>query len=128
MGRRKKFEIVEEQVTPMKEDAMNVPVEEVKDEVIEESEVASEVKEEVTEPVEEAPVEEVKEEVVEEVKKFEPVKKRIQSTSSLVNVREKPDGEVLFRVQNGTAIVVEDEVDGWCKITGYVMKELVGEL
>lgn len=128
MGRRKKSEIVEEQVTPMKEDAMNVPVEEVNDEVIEESEVASEVKEEVTEPVEESPVEEVKEDVVEEVKKFEPVKKRIQSTSSLVNVREKPDGEVLFRVQNGTAVVVEDEVDGWCKITGYVMKELVGEL
>lgn len=137
MGRKKKsVENVNEVIVPMKEDAMNEPVlaESEENEVIEE---ASDVKEEI--PTVE---EKVVESEIEEVSKSEPeknddsrasvlsspTKMRIHSSSSLVNVRQSPNGDVLFRIANNTPVLVEEEKDGWCKITGYVMKELVGVL
>ena len=109
MGRRKKIDVVAENPTPMENDALNLPVEEKTEEAVEES------KQEVIEPVKE-----------DEIKS--PVAKRVNSPSSLVNVRESPNGEILFRLNNGQKIMVEDEKDGWSKITAYIMTELVGEL
>lgn len=117
MGRRKK-EVVDvvENPTPMVEDAMNLPVEDVKEE-------STEIE---TENVVEAPVEESP--VTEAPVASEPVFKKIQCGASLVNVRAEPDGEVLFTIRNLSKIKVEDEKDGWVKISGYVMKELVKDL
>ena len=125
MGRRKKVvEEVVENPTPMVEDAMNFPVEDVKEESTEietENVVEAPVKDV---PVEEAPVEEDAPKPV----TSEPVFKKIQCGASLVNVRAEPDGEVLFTIRNLSKIKVEDEQDGWVKISGYVMKELVKDL
>ena len=87
MGRKKKVEESVENIIPMNEDAMNLPVEQCNN----------------------------------------PVKKRIRTGSSLVNVREAPNGEVMFRIQNGTPILVDEIKDGWAKISGYVMVELIGD-
>lgn len=120
MGRKKKSEgFVEEVVKPMAEDEMNPSVEEQVEE--KEKTLVEEVKEE--SPVE-VSVEEKKEEVVAPVA---PVKKRIKSNSTLVNVRDGIEGEVLFRIQNGTPIVVEEDLGEWVKISGYVLKALVGD-
>ena len=120
IGRKKKSEgFVEEVVKPMADDAMNPSVEEQVEE--KEETLVEEVKEE--SPVE-VSVEEKKEEVVAPVA---PVKKRIKSNSTLVNVRDGIEGEVLFRIQNGTPIVVEEDLGEWVKISGYVLKALVGD-
>ena len=110
MGRRKKTDIVENP-TPIMEKDMNTPV------VSDETEVAEPMK--VDEPIqEETPTEE----------KPVPVAKRLKSNSTLINVRESPNGEVLFRLNRGQKVMVEEEKDGWTKICAYVMTELVGEL
>ena len=139
MGRRKK-EVVDvvENPTPMVEDAMNLPVEEENDGFvnIETENVVEPVSEEIQEevPVDETPVikEPVKEApVIEETPKTlasEPVFKKIQCGASLVNVRAEPDGEVLFTIRNLSKVKVEEEKDGWCRISGYVMSELVKDL
>lgn len=125
MGRRKK-EVVDvvENPTPMVEDAMNLPVDDVKEESTE-----IETENVVEAPVEDAPVEEapVEEDAPKPVAS-EPVFKKIQCGASLVNVRAEPDGEVLFTIRNLSKIKVDDEKDGWVKISGYVMKELVKDL
>jgi hypothetical protein len=120
MGRRKK-EVVDvvENPTPMVEDAMNLPVDDVKEESTE-----IETENVVEAPVEESPVEDDAPKPV----ASEPVFKKIQCGASLVNVRAEPDGEVLFTIRNLSKIKVEDEKDGWVKISGYVMKELVKDL
>lgn len=112
MGRRKKTEIVE-QVVPMSDEALNAPVEETKN--VKTEDVQN--NEPITEPVI-ARQEEIK----------NPVLKRVKSPSSLVNVRQSPNGEILFRLNNGAKIMVEEEKDGWSKITGYIMTDLVGVL
>ena len=104
MGRRKKTDIVENS-TPMKEEDINTPV------ISDETEVAEPIQEET--PTEEKPV---------------LVAKRLKSNSTLINVRESPNGEVLFRLNRGQKVMVEEEKDGWTKICAYVMTELVGEL
>lgn len=110
MGRRKKTDIVENPTPMMKED-INAPV------VSDETEVAESLQDE--EPVQEkTPMEE----------KPAPVAKRLKSNSTLINVRESPNGEVLFRLNRGQKVMVEEEKDGWTKICAYVMTELVGEL
>ena len=96
---RKKKEVVEEAVTPMSEDAMNPPVKEAK--------------------------EEVKKEVKEEVKETKPVLKKIHTSATKVNVRDGANGNIVCQLPNGTPVLVEEEKDGWCKITGYVMAELI---
>ena len=130
MGRRKK-EFVEEKPVAMVENAMNEPVEEeIKDTVEPQTEnVVVDV------PTVEVPVaEEVKEAEITESPKAEnePVFKKIQCSASLVNVRDNPNGDVLFTVRNLSRIRVENEVevDGvkWTKISGYVMSELVKDL
>lgn len=104
MGRRKKTDIVENP-TPMREEEMNAPV------VSDETEIAEPIQEET--PVVEKPA---------------PVAKRLKSNSTLINVRESPNGEVLFRLNRGQKVIVEEEKDGWTKICAYVMTELVGAL
>jgi len=97
---RKKKEVVEEVATPMSEDAMNPPVDEEK--------------------------EEVKEKVKEEVKETKkPVLKKIHTSATRVNVRDGANGNIVCQLPNGTPVLVEEEKDGWCKITGYVMAELI---
>ena len=81
----------------------------------------------VSENIEKSPIESVENIVVDVPVKPSCVKKRILSTSNLVNVREKPDGEVLFRIHNGAPIIVEETKNGWCKISGYVMEALIGD-
>lgn len=116
MARKKKtFDDVNEVIEPMKDDAMNPPEEDRAEDVGVVDDAIKE-KEEVVDPIND-PIK----------VSSEPKKMRIKSTSSLVNVRENPDGEILFRIQNGTPIIVTEEVDGWCKIEGWVMKALVGE-
>ena len=137
MGRRKK-EVVVETPVEMTEEAMNAPVKEENDGFVnvETENVVEPVSEETQEeaPVEEAPVvEEPVEEapVVDETPKAlasEPVFKKIQCGASLVNVRAEPDGEVLFTIRNLSKVKVEEEKDGWCKISGFVMAELVKDL
>lgn len=101
---RKKKEVVEEVATPMKDDAMNPPVDEAKEEVKEEAK------------------EKVKEEVKETKK---PVLKKIHTYATRVNVRDGANGNIVCQLPNGTPVLVEEEKDGWCKITGYVMAELI---
>lgn len=139
MGRRKK-EVVDvvENPTPMVEDAINLPVEEENDGFVnvETENLVEPVSEETQEeaPVEEALVVEepvVEAPVVEYAPKTlasEPVFKKIQCGASLVNVRAEPDGEVLFTIRNLSKVKVEEEKDGWCRISGYVMSELVKDL
>ena len=117
MARKKKtVDDVNEVIEPMKDDAMNPPVEEDRTEEVGVVDDAINENEEVVDPRNDP------------IKiSSEPKKMRIKSTSSLVNVRENPDGEILFRIQNGTPIIVTEEVEGWCKIEGWVMKALVGE-
>lgn len=110
MGRRKKTDIVENP-TPMKEENMNIPVVSDETEVAEPMQVDKPVQEET--PMEEKPA---------------PVAKRLKSSSTLINVRESPNGEVLFRLNRGQKVMVEEEKDGWTKICAYVMTELIGEL
>ena len=122
MGRKKK-EVVDvvENPTPMVEDAMNLPVEDVKEE-------STEIE---TENMVEAPVEEnepVEKKTEEAPLASEPVFKKIQCGASLVNVRAEPEGEVLFTIRNLSKVKVEEEKNGWCKISGYVMKDLVKDL
>lgn len=102
MPRKKKTETVEEKIEPMKEDAMNLPVEEKTETKVDSFAVSS--------------------------ARREPVKKRINAPSNLVNVREAPDSQVMFRLQNGTPVLVEDYDEKWVKISGYVMKSLISEL
>lgn len=112
MPRKKKSEIVvEEVIEPMKEDAMNPPVDNAENEKSVESENHLENNSENSPSS----------------LSSEPVKMRIRSSSNLVNVRQEPNGEVLFRLQNGSPILVEPFDDKWVKISGYVMKELIGE-
>ena len=100
MPRKKKSEEIVETVEPMKDDAMNPPVDEVK--------------------------EKVKEEVKEEVKETKkPVLKKIHTSATRVNVRDGANGNIVCQLPNGTPVLVEEEKDGWCKITGYVMAELI---
>ena len=105
MPRKKKSEIVEEKIEPMKDDAMNLPVEEKEEEKVE-------VKNDTP--------------AVSSARRIE--KKRINAPSNLVNVREAPDSEVMFRLQNGTPVLVEDYDEKWVKVSGFVMKSLIGEL
>lgn len=132
MGRRKKVVDVVETPTEMKENAMNAPVEEeIKDFVEPQTEEVVDDVLTVDVPVEEdvEPVQEVVEEKVEEKPlASDPVFKKIQCGASLVNCRAVPDGEVLFTIRNLSKVRVEDEKDGWCKISGYVMSELVKDL
>jgi hypothetical protein len=106
----------------MVDDAMNLPVEEQAEEKVE---TFVEEKEKQAEMPIEEPVEEKTEEVAPVV--AVPLKKRIKSNSTLVNVRDGVEGEVLFRIQNGTPIVVEEDLGDWVKISGYVLKALVGD-
>lgn len=138
MGRRKKVVDVVETPTEMNEDAMNAPVEEEINDFVEpqtENRIVFDNK--VESVVEDVPninvpvVEENEEEYVEEAPKplaSEPVFKKIQCSASLVNVREKPDGDVMFTIRNLSKVRVEGEENGWVKISGYVMKELVKDL
>lgn len=121
MGRRKKSNEVVENPVEMKEDALNLPV----DEVAEESGVEEEIVK--NEPVEETAPEIIPEPTL-EILPSEPKKMRIHSNTNLVNVRDNPDGEVLFRLQNGSPILVEEEHGKWVKVCGWVMKDLVGVL
>ena len=121
MGRKRKDVNVTENPTPMVEDAINLPVEDVKEESTEietENVVESSVEENepVEEKTEEAPL------------ASEPVFKKIQCGASLVNVRAEPEGEVLFTIRNLSKVKFEEEKDGWVKISGYVMKDLVKDL
>ena len=131
MGRKRKDVNVTENPTPMVEDAVNLPVDDVKDESTEiETENVVEAPVEDA-PVEEAPVEEnepVEEKTEEAPLASEPVFKRIQCPVSLVNVRDKPDGEVMFIIRNNSKVIFEGEKDGWVKISGYVMADLVKDL
>ena len=106
MPRKKKSEtVVQEVFESMKEYAMNPPVDEVKEKV----------------------KEEVKEKVKEEVKETKkPVLKKIHTSATKVNVRDGANGNIVCQLPNGTPVLVEEEKDGWCKITGYVMSELIG--
>lgn len=54
-----------------------------------------------------------------------PCRKKIVSPTSKVNVRDGIGGNVLFTLDKGTEVIVEEEKEGWCKITGYVMSDLV---
>ena len=100
MGRRKKEEIIENPVE-MKEDAMNPPIQ---------AELVGEKNEE---PV---------------VEKNSPVFKKVSCNANYVNVRDGENGQVMFTIKNNSKIIVESEANGWCKISGYVMSELVKEL
>lgn len=104
MPRKKKSEEIVESIEPMKDDAMNPPVDEAKEKV----------------------KEEVKEKVKEEVKETKkPVLKKIHTSATKVNVRDGANGNIVCQLPNGTPVLVEEEKDGWCKITGYVMSELI---
>lgn len=144
MGRRKKTETVVENPTPMEEGALNQPeesgaVEEKTEDSFEK--VAEKVEnslEKVAETVE-TPSEKVEDNiadailgaenvpVVEEKKeeKKAPVQKVVVTTASKVNVRKVPNGDVLFMINNGSQVMVEEEKDGWSKVTGYIMTELL---
>lgn len=100
MPRKKNSENVNEVVKPMKDDAFNPPVEDIKTPIEDEKKVEKKISE----------------------KKG---KKIISSSANLINVRTNPNGEVLFRLKTGTPVIVEEEKDGWCKIVGYVMTEFV---
>lgn len=131
MGRRKK-EIIEEKPVEMVENAMNEPVqtedlvESVSEEVTEEVPTVEVpvVDDFVEAEITEAPVEDITSSNIEK----EPVFKKIQCGASLVNVREKPDGDVLFTIRNLSKVRVEGEENGWVKISGYVMADLVKDL
>lgn len=131
MGRKRKDVNVTENPTPMVEDAMNLPVDDVKEESTEiETENVVEAPVEDA-PVEEAPVKEnepVEEKTEEAPLASEPVFKKIQCGASLVNVRAEPEGEVLYTIRNLSKVRVEGEMDGWVKISGYVMADLVKDL
>jgi len=62
----------------------------------------------------------------EEVKETKPVLKKIHTSATRVNVRDGANGNIVCQLPNGTPVLVEEEKDGWCKITGYVMAELIG--
>lgn len=121
MGRRKKSVDFIENPVEMKVDAINLP-----EEVAEEC--SAEEKIEVISPAVEESAPETIPEIAPEILSSKPKKMRIHSNTNLVNVREKPDGEVLFRLQNGSPISVESEDGAWVKICGWVMKDLVGIL
>ena len=133
MGRRKKTETVVENPTPMEEGALNLPEE--SGAVEEKTEVSSEKVEEKVENSLEKVEDNVADAilgaenvpVVEEKKeeKKAPVQKVVVTTASKVNVRKVPNGDVLFMINNGSQVMVEEEHDGWCKIVGYVMSELL---
>lgn len=131
MGRRKK-EIIEEKPVEMVENAMNEPVqtedlvESVSEEVSEEAPTVEVpvVDDFVEAEITEAPVEDTTPANMEK----EPVFKKIQCGASLVNVREKPDGDVMFTIRNLSKVRVDGEENGWVKISGYVMADLVKDL
>lgn len=110
MGRRKKEEAILEAPVEMKEDAINLP--ENSDEKSAEK-IASDAEASTFDS---------------EPQNKYPIFKKIKSPSSAVNVRACANGEILFTIKNNSKIIVENEEDGWCKISGYVMAELVGEL
>jgi len=125
MGRKRKDVNVTENPTPMVEDAMNLPVDDEKEESTEiETENVVESPVEENEPVEEASVEQDTPKPL----TSEPVFKKIQCGASLVNVRAEPEGEVLYTIRNLSKVRVDGEMDGWVKISGYVMADLVKDL
>ena len=141
MGRRKREEVIET-VEPMVEDAMNAPEEAVAEESrAEDLSLDTNQVHETVEPLVEldnsdiaplidasVPVELANEPIVAELRaepKKEVVEKTISTSASRVNVRKCADGDVLFTVANGSKVLVEDEHDGWSKITGYVMTSLL---
>ena len=129
MGRRKKTETVVENPTPMEEGAMNLSEE--SGAVEEKTEVSSE---KVEEKVENS-LEKVEDNVADAIlgaenipvveEKKEPVQKVVVTTASKVNVRKVPNGDVLFMINNGSQVMVEEEKNGWSKVTGYIMTELL---
>ncbi len=121
MGRRKKSVDVVENPVEMQENAINLP-----EEVVEESSAEEKI-ENISPAVEDSAPEKIPE-ITPEILPSESKKMRIHSNTNLVNVREKPDGEVLFRLQNGSPVVVEEEGDKWVKVCGWVMKDLIGIL
>ena len=118
MGRKKK-EIVEEfaeNIKPLEEDALNLPVSD--DETV---------------PVDSFSADSVVSDLIvtenpSEILEVNPVMKKIHCSASAVNVRACAEGEILFTIKNLSKILVEDEKDGWVKITGYVKADLVSEL
>ena len=143
MGRRKKTETVVENPTPMEEGAVNQPEESSAEEKTEDSlpKVSDDVQnslEKVSNDVQNS-LEKVEDNiadvilgaenvpVVEEKKeeKKAPVPKVVVTTASKVNVRKVPNGDVLFMINNGSQVMVEEEKDGWSKVTGYIMTELL---
>ena len=100
MGRRKKEEIIENP-KEMKEDAMNPPIS---------SEISPEV---ISENVD---------------KKNLLVFKRVNCPTAFANVRDGENGEVMFTVKTNSKVIVENEANGWSKISGYIMTELLQEL
>lgn len=115
MGRRKK-EFAPEAPIPMNDDALNVPVETVADNS------SDEIVAEVAASIEQPNVAEI------EPKLAEISPKKIYCSASRVNVRSKADGEVLYTIPNLSKVLVEEEKDGWCKIVGYVMSNLITDL
>ena len=154
MGRKKKSDFVDA-VEPMKDNTMNLPCEnadEVSEKVSENvdtekvdvvesmkdntlnppSENFNEVSEKVSKNVDTEKVHVVQEPVKEKIDEITlepltsvPRKMKINSSSTFVNIRENPDGEVMFFLKNNTPILVEEEHDGWCKVSGWVMSALV---
>ena len=131
MGRKKKevVEEVKENIKPMEDDALNLPFDDV-DAPVEVSDnlVVDEAPVEVAETSADFSDNLVINENPVNVKNDAPVMKKIQCSASAVNVRACADGEVLFTVKNLSKVLVEDEKDGWSKITGYVMTDLIKEL
>ena len=122
MGRRKK-EITPEKPVEMINDAMNIPVEEANEPVLPSEDPVEALIVDAEAPSIEEPISATIEPI-----EIKIAPKKISCTASRVNVREKPDGDVLYTIPNLSKVMVEKEENGWCKIVGYVMSELVKEI
>lgn len=112
MPRKKKSEEIVETVEPMKDDAMNPPVENPSyDEKNVDSENLSKKNDEITPSRLSSAIS----------------KKIIRTSANYVNIRQEPNGEILFKIPNGSPILVEEDCGDWFKITGFVMKSLVSD-
>lgn len=112
MPRKKKSEEIVETVEPMKDDAMNPPVENPS---VNEKNVDFENLSEKND--ENSPS---------SLSSFAS-KKIIRTSANFVNIRQEPNGEILFKIPNGSHILVEEDCGEWLKVTGYVMKSLVSD-
>lgn len=121
MSRRKNVDIVET-INPLDVDALNPPIE-LQDNVVEEQ--VNHIENVVDEIKNDAVI--VSKTSIDDSPKKSKLPYKYVSSSTDVNLRAEPEGQIIRTIKRGSKVYVESEKDGWTKVYGYIKSVLLNE-